>query len=309
MPAAETGLCGLSGQAGIIRMRETLKALGVDCRLQAPVASLSLMERHTIEICRAFCAGMKVLILDGIARDYTQKETEYMKRLVIRLKEKGISIVWIDTRPEDHAGRSGPSGYPERKDGWQPYCTGSEFDRQMIDRIIIGEEPEGGAGNHPVPGRTRGDRASAVREVRARELRDVSFSRGPGEVVGFIHPDGHILPGNRAASTAGELKVESGSAWLAGRQVELSSGGRKNMVRYGFGYIEDYKKSLFPKAGCGRKPDHCRFWNTLHPEWGCGEAGAGVACDYLALLDIQEEDFETAHRTLEPQVPAECGFV
>ncbi len=53
MPAAETGLYVLSGQAGIIRMRRHLKALEVDCRLQAPVASLSLMGApYTIEICR-----------------------------------------------------------------------------------------------------------------------------------------------------------------------------------------------------------------------------------------------------------------
>ena len=85
----------------------------------------------------------------------------------------------------------------------------------------------------------------SVREVRATELRDVSFHVCPGEVVGFIHPDDTYCR-EIVRLLSGELKVESGSAWLAGRQVELA-GGRKNMVRYGFGYIEDYKKSLFPK--------------------------------------------------------------
>ena len=225
------GCMSFPARQGIIRMRETLKTLEVDCRLQAPVASLSLMERHTIEICRAFCAGMKVLILDGIARDYTQKETEYMKRLVIRLKEKGISILWIDTRPEimlDAADRLAVL----RKGRLAAVLYREEFDRQMIDRIIIGENRKVGREiirSQADPG-GRGMLLS-VREVRATELRDVSFHVCPGEVVGFIHPDDTYCR-EIVRLLSGELKVESGSAWLAGRQVELA-GGRKNMVRYG----------------------------------------------------------------------------
>ena len=51
-------------------------------------------------------------------------------------------------------------------------------------------------------------------------------------------------------------------------------------------------------------------WNTLLPEWGVREKlEQAVACDYLALLDIREEDLKRPIETLEPQVPAECGFV
>ena len=73
----------------------------VDCRLQAPVASLSLMERHTIEICRAFCAGMKVLILDGLQGAlYTEGNRVYEEKAGHTSEREGISILWIDTRPE-----------------------------------------------------------------------------------------------------------------------------------------------------------------------------------------------------------------
>ena len=158
------------------------------------------MERHTIEICRAFCAGMKVLILDGIARDYTQKETEYMKRLVIRLKEKGISILWIDTRPEimlDAADRLAVL----RKGRLAAVLYREEFDRQMIDRIIIGENRKVGREiirSQADPG-GRGMLLS-VREVRATELRDVSFHVCPGEVEmcirdrsGGVHRTQHCM--------------------------------------------------------------------------------------------------------------------
>ncbi|MCD7994206.1 MAG: ATP-binding cassette domain-containing protein, partial [Clostridia bacterium] len=195
--SVEESLCLLQKQGGLsfparqgmIHMRETLKSLEVECRLQAPAASLSLMEHHTIEICRACCAGMKVLILDGIARDYTLKETEYMKRLVIRLRERGISILWIDTRPEimlDAADRLAVL----RKGRLAAVLYREEFDRQVIDPIIIGENRKAErevARSQSDPG----ERAVllSVRKVRARELRDVSFYVCPGEVVGFIHPE------------------------------------------------------------------------------------------------------------------------
>lgn len=290
------GCMSFPARQGIIRMRETLKALEVDCRLQAPVASLSLMERHTIEICRAFCAGMKVLILDGIARDYTQKETEYMKRLVIRLKEKGISILWIDTRPEimlDAADRLAVL----RKGRLAAVLYREEFDRQMIDRIIIGENRKVGREiirSQADPG-GRGMLLS-VREVRATELRDVSFHVCPGEVVGFIHPDDTYCR-EIVRLLSGELKAESGSAWLAGRQVELA-GGRKNMVRYGFGYIEDYKKSLFPKLDVAENLTIAGL-EYFAPGVGVREKlEQAVACDYLALLDIREEDLKRPIETL-----------
>ena len=83
----------------------------------------------------------------------------------------------------------------------------------------------------------------SVREVRATELRDVSFHVCPGEVVGFIHPDDTYCR-EIVRLLSGELKVESGSAWLAGRQVELA-GGRKNMVRYGLDILRITRRVFF----------------------------------------------------------------
>ncbi|MFQ9702505.1 MAG: hypothetical protein ACLR0U_09960 [Enterocloster clostridioformis] len=45
------------------------------------------------------------------------------------------------------------------------------------------------------------------------------------EVVGFIHPEDTYCR-EIVRLLSGEFKVESGSAWLAGRQVELAGGER-----------------------------------------------------------------------------------
>lgn len=172
-----------------------------------------------------------------------------------------------------------------------------EFERQMIDRIIIGENRK--AGREITRSQAEpGGRAVllSVREVRARELRDVSFHVCPGEVVGFIHPEDTYCREN-VRLLSGELKVESGSAWLAGRQVELA-GGRKNMVRRGFEYIEDYKKSLFPKLDVAENLTIAGL-EYFAPGVGVREKlEQAVACDYLTLLDIREEDLKRPIETL-----------
>ncbi len=65
---------------------------------------------------------MKVLILDGIARDYTQKETEYMKGWS-RLKEGNIHIV-DRYKAGDHVVTLDQIWLSTEKGTWQPYCTG-----------------------------------------------------------------------------------------------------------------------------------------------------------------------------------------
>ncbi|MFQ7877459.1 hypothetical protein [Enterocloster sp.] len=89
----------------------------------------------------------------------------------------------------------------------------------------------------------------SVREVRATELRDVSFHVCPGEVVGFIHPDDTYCR-EIVRLLSGELKVESGSAWLAGRQVELA-GGRRTWSDTVLDILRITRRVFF-KAGCGQ---------------------------------------------------------
>lgn len=285
---------------GISRMKGTLRELGVRFRSDVPVSSLSLMEKHVIEICRACCAGVKVLILDEIARDYTFKETEYVKRLIVALRERGVSILWIGTRPEimlDAADRLAVL----RKGSLAAVLHREEFERRVIDRIIIGENRKAGREisrpQEEAEEQEKGqEKLFSVRSVKARELRDVSFHVYPGEVVGFIHPEDTYCR-EIVRLLSGEIKVESGSAWLEGRQVELA-GGRKNMVRHGFGYIEDYKKSLFPKLDVA---ENLTIAGLKYFEPGMcirERLEQAVASDYLSLLDLRAEDLKRPVETL-----------
>lgn len=278
------------------QLADTFRKLGVECRMRVPVRNLSLLEKHTIEICRAFCAGMKVLVLDGIARDYTWKETEYIKGLIMKLKEQGVSILWIETRPEmlmDMADRLAVL----RKGSLAAVLHRDEFKRSVVERIIIGETRKSGCSINLSQGRRNRDtELLSVQGVTAQGLKNVDFHVCPGEVVGFIHPEDTYCR-EIVRLLSGELKVVSGRVRLEGQPIELS-GGRKNMVRHGIGFIEDYKKSLFPKLDVAENLTIAGLAYFAPGMCVNGKLEQAIACDYLELLDIKARDLYRPIETL-----------
>jgi branched-chain amino acid transport system ATP-binding protein len=58
--------------------------------------SLTLLERKRLELARALATGPRVLLLDEIAGGLTEPEVHRLVASVKRLRDGGISIVWIE---------------------------------------------------------------------------------------------------------------------------------------------------------------------------------------------------------------------
>jgi ribose transport system ATP-binding protein len=63
--------------------------------LEAPVSTRTTAERQIVEIARALIGQPKVLIMDEPTSSLTQVDTENLFRVISRLREKGVSIVYI----------------------------------------------------------------------------------------------------------------------------------------------------------------------------------------------------------------------
>ena len=59
-------------------------------------ASLTLLERKRLELARALANGPRVLLLDEIAGGLTEPEVHQLVATIKRLREGGVSIVWIE---------------------------------------------------------------------------------------------------------------------------------------------------------------------------------------------------------------------
>jgi len=58
--------------------------------------SLTLLDRKRLELARALATDPSLLLLDEIAGGLTQVEVEELIEEIIKLRETGITIVWIE---------------------------------------------------------------------------------------------------------------------------------------------------------------------------------------------------------------------
>lgn len=61
-----------------------------------PSGSLRLLDRKRLEVARALATGPRLLLLDEIAGGLTDRELPQVVRLVRRLRDDGVAIVWIE---------------------------------------------------------------------------------------------------------------------------------------------------------------------------------------------------------------------
>lgn len=78
------------------RAREALAQLNhTDLPLETPVNQLSIAEQQMVEIARALISTPKVLIMDEPTSSLTQVDTENLFAAIQRLRERGVSIIYI----------------------------------------------------------------------------------------------------------------------------------------------------------------------------------------------------------------------
>lgn len=74
---------------------EQLDKIGASLDLNAPVRNLSIANRQLVAICRALSLDAKVLFMDEPTTALTKKEVDRLLSIVLGLKQKGISVVFI----------------------------------------------------------------------------------------------------------------------------------------------------------------------------------------------------------------------
>lgn len=219
------------------KAREALKILGVDISPGAVMSSLSVGQQQMIEICKALMEEAKVIIMDEPTAALTETETHTLFQVIQRLKEKGVSIVYISHRMEEIF--------------------------QICDRITvmrdgqyIGTKPVGETNMNELVkmmiGREIGERYPqrdcAVGDVVMRVdnlgldgvFENISFEVHAGEVLGF---SGLMGAGRTEImqSVFGAVPYETGSIYIDGREVAIKK--PKDAIALGMGFITEDRKT------------------------------------------------------------------
>ena len=72
-----------------------MQELGIDLDPDAILGRLSVADKQLVAICRALVQQAKLLIMDEPTTALTKKEVSSLFRLVLKLREKGIAILFV----------------------------------------------------------------------------------------------------------------------------------------------------------------------------------------------------------------------
>jgi len=226
-------------EAARTRAREALAQLGhADLDLEQPAGGLSIATQQVVEIARALLAKPKVLIMDEPTSSLTQADAEKLFAAMLRLKQQGVSIIYISHFLEE-CRRIGDR-YTVLKDG-QTAGAGAMADATIggIVTLMTGREVKD-LYPRPAQAPTAGPVVLEVRAAAAPpRLVSASFSLHAGEVFGLA---GLIGAGRTELLRAvfGLDDLAAGEVVVAGSTVGRATAAAR--WREGIGLLSENRK-------------------------------------------------------------------
>jgi len=233
----------LSSRGGIInrgrlyrQSEELIGGLGFDINPRKMVWQLSVAYQQVVEITKALSEEAKILILDEPTAVLAPNEVKRLFEILRRLKEQGVSIVYISHRLEEVFEIA--DSVTVLKDG---QVTGEGEIEQMspddVIRMMIGRKL---TTMFPERELRIGEEILRVEGLnRGKEVRDVSFSVRAGEVLGIAGLVGSGRTETVRAIFAAD-KRDSGRIELCGKELQLKS--PRESVRSGIGFVPEDRK-------------------------------------------------------------------
>ena len=198
-------------------LMETLGFENMDCSKN--VQTLSVAQQQMVEIAKALSTNAKIIILDEPTAALTRNESEKLYTLVDKLKENGVSIIFISHRFEDmYRLASRVTVFRDSQyigtydvDG----ITNADLIKAMVGREINDLFPK--------PEVELGDEMLRIEHLsRTGFFKDVSFNVHAGEIVGLT---GLVGAGRTEVMEAvcGITRPDEGKVFLEGKEVYIKT--------------------------------------------------------------------------------------
>jgi galactofuranose transport system ATP-binding protein len=206
--------------------RQILRGYGVDVNVARPLRELGLGAQQMVAIARAVQIDARVVIMDEPTSSLEQREVETLFKVIGRLREQGIAIVYVSHRL-DELFRICDQVTVMRDGRVVHQGAMADLDRLRLVSLMLGRDmdevkargtTEFGS-DHDVAGEPvlRANHLSS-----RRRLDDISVDVRPGEVVGL----GGLLGAGRsetAKAIVGALHTDGGQVEIDGKPVRRNS--------------------------------------------------------------------------------------
>ena len=225
------------------RLREEaqrgLDRLEIHVDVDVPVEELSVAQRQLVEVARALSHSSSILLLDEPTASITPTETEVLFRVLRRLRDQGVAIVFVSHKLEEIFALCDRvtvlrDGRVVGNDQAVGEMTRDQLVTQMIGRAeVVAKLPE-----RPAPGHE--ELLSCHGLINETGANGVDLAVHAGEIVGLY---GLVGAGRSetAKSIIGIDKSIAGEVRVNGHVARIRS-PREALERYGIGYVSENRK-------------------------------------------------------------------
>lgn len=223
------------------KMREMAEAkcqeIGIDLPLDEIAGECSVGQQQMTEITRSLMLDAKTVIMDEPTAALTERETDRLFGVMKKLKNKGVSIIYISHRMEEVFANC--DTITVMRDGQT--ISSRPTEETNMDQIV--GDMVGRVMSEYYPARTNvpGDEIFRVEGfTQPGVFRDISFNLRKGEILGVA---GLMGAGRTEIMRAifGVDPHESGKLYFEGKEIHIKN--PRDAIRHGFGFITENRKT------------------------------------------------------------------
>ena len=215
------------------------KDLDIKVDPKKKVADLPIAERQMIEIAKAVSYKSKVIVMDEPTSSLTEKEVEHLFRIIKKLKESGVGIIYISHKMEEIKMIS--DEITILRDGkWISTNDVSKISTEQIISMMVGRDL---TERFPKKDNTTKEMILEVKNLTALNqpsIQDVSFELYKGEILGIAG-----LVGSKRTEIVetifGIRPKEHGEIILHGKTVKNKS--PEDAIKNGFALVTEERRS------------------------------------------------------------------
>ncbi|HZQ45599.1 MAG TPA: sugar ABC transporter ATP-binding protein [Verrucomicrobiae bacterium] len=225
------------------RMREQARAMlteiEADIDVDLPISQLSTGQEQLIQIAAALGTGAQIIVMDEPTSSLSVRESENLFQLLARLKQRGITIIYVSHRMEEifrlcdriTVLRDGCHVATERV---------AETNSERVIQQMVGREVKQYTSQHMQS--PLGEELLRVENLSSPgKFANVSFNLRAGEILGFA---GLIGAGRSEVAQAifGLDEAATGKVFVRGRELPLRS--VRSALAAGIGLLPEDRKRL-----------------------------------------------------------------
>ena len=217
------------------KSKKILKDLGVNLEVNKLVKDIGVGNQQIVEIAKSLIRNVEVLILDEPTASLTKKEIKNLFSILDKLKNKGVTIIYISHRLDEVMEIS--DYISVFRDGELRASEINEnLDQQEIIKYMVGRNLEITGYSQDY---SKDEVVLKVENMSSKYVKDINFQLKKGEILGIA---GLVASGRTELANAifGVDKITQGSIYINGKKVKINC--PSDAIKHKLGFITEDRK-------------------------------------------------------------------